>query len=111
MLCRSKANLIITFQTIKLMKPILKAGMYLLAGITLLASSCKKDDDGDAGKLPNIALKTSARYTTKDTTVAKSATILLGINASKAEEDDVLTLFVVTRSYDNGAPSTVYSEP
>lgn len=34
----------------------------------------------------------------------------MGINASKAEDNDVLKLFVVTRSYDNGAATNVYSE-
>jgi hypothetical protein len=91
------------------MKSILKAGLYLLTGITLLATSCKKEDE-DEGKLPNIAMKTSAGYTSKDTTQMQNAPLLMGINASKAEDNDVLTLFVVTRSYDNGTPSTVYSE-
>ncbi len=91
------------------MKAIFEAGLSLLAGMALLISSCDKEEE-DEGRLPNIIFKTTAGYTAKDTTVAKGSTILTGILASKAETNDVLTLFVVTRSYDNGSPSNVYSE-
>lgn len=91
------------------MKSIKKAGLLLLAGVTLFAASCEKEDE-DEMKPPAISLKTTAGYTAKDTTVGKNAAVLMGINAAKSEDNDVLTLFVVSRSYDGAAATNVYSE-
>ena len=73
-------------------------------------NSCKKKEEEDAGKLPNIALTTGTGYTSADATVGKSAAFKIGIQASKAEDNDVLTKFTLTRSYDGGADSTVYTK-
>jgi hypothetical protein len=91
------------------MKSIYTAGMLLLTSLVLLTASCKKEDE-DEMVLPTISFKTGAGYTAKDTTVGKNATLLPGINAAKSETNDVLKLFVVTRSYDGGSAETVYSE-
>jgi hypothetical protein len=85
---------------------VFRAGLCLLAGITLFTASCKKND---GARLPNISLKTGTGYTAIDTTVAKNTDLLIGINASKAVDDDPLTFFALTRSYDDATPDTVYS--
>lgn len=71
----------------------------LMVGI----SSCEKDE----GKLPNISFKTTAGYTSADKTVAAGDTVLVGINASKSEEEDVLKTFNISKSVDGGSSSTV----
>src|SRR4051794_27405159 len=92
------------------MKSIYTAGLLLLTSIVLLSSlSCKKEDD-DEMIPPTIAFKKTAGYTYKDTTVGKAVNILTGIEAAKSEANDVLTLHTITRSYDGGTASNVYSE-
>lgn len=66
-------------------------------------SSCEKDE----GKLPNISFKTTAGYTSADKTVASDDTVLVGINASKSEEEDVLKTFNISKSVDGAASTTV----
>jgi len=62
-------------------------------------SSCEKDE----GKLPNIAFKTGSSYTSADATVTSGDPFLVGINASKSEDEDVLKTFNVSRSDDGAA--------
>jgi len=69
-------------------------------------SSCKKDE----GKLPNISFKNGAGYTSGDITVAKGTAILMGINASKAEDKDVLKTFDCSQVYDGGSSNSIASE-
>jgi hypothetical protein len=90
------------------MKKSFLSSIILLALSALLFSSCEKDDD--AMIVPNIAFQTVAGYTSTDATVGTNANILIGITASKAEANDVLTLYTVTRSYDGGGASQIYSE-
>ncbi len=66
-------------------------------------SSCEKDE----GKLPNISFKTTAGYTAADKTVAAGDTIVVGINASKSEEEDVLKTFNISKSVDGASSTTV----
>lgn len=70
-------------------------------------SACKKEDEG---LLPNITFKLGGDYTAGNVTVAKSTNVKIGINASKAEDKDVLTKFTIVRAYDNGADSTIFSK-
>lgn len=65
--------------------------------------SCEKDE----GKLPNIAFKTGAGYTSADETVAKGGMVKVGITASKSEGRDVLKKFSVTKSVNGGASTEV----
>lgn len=81
------------------------AAICLTIGVVALFS-CKKDKDEDEGKLPNIAFKTDAGYLSKDTTVAKSTALLLGVRVSKAEANDPLTKLTCTRRI-NGGTDTV----
>ncbi|MEI6411709.1 MAG: hypothetical protein WCR52_20125 [Bacteroidota bacterium] len=71
-----------------------------------LLASCEKD----AGKLPNIAFKTGTNYTSADKTVAKGTTITIGINASKAEDKDVLKSFDASRSVNGAAGVSFFNE-
>lgn len=77
-----------------------------IACVFIFFTSCKKDE----GKLPNIAFKTISGYTSANATVAKGATILMGITASKAEDKDVLKTFDVSQVYDNGTSTSIGSE-
>ncbi len=70
-------------------------------------SACKKEDEG---LLPNIGFKLGTGYTAGNATANKSSDVLIGINASKAEDKDVLTKFTIVRAYDNGADSTIFSK-
>lgn len=69
-------------------------------------TSCEKDE----GKLPNIAFKTGAGYVSANDSVGMNDTLTIGINASKAEDKDVLKSFDVSKSLDGGAASSIYSE-
>ena len=69
-------------------------------------ASCEKD----AGKLPNIAFKTTAPYISTSTTLPKDTTVVIGITASKAEDKDVLVSFDGSRSYDGGTSTSFTSE-
>lgn len=72
----------------------------------LLFASCDKDE----GKLPNIAFKTGTTYISSDVTLSKDTTVLIGINASKSEDKDVLKTFDGSRSYDGAAAASFTSE-
>lgn len=65
---------------------------------TLTSTSCKKEED--EGKLPNISFKTTSGYTFTNQTVPTDTTLTVGINASKAEEEDVLKTYVAQVFYD-----------
>jgi len=82
--------------------------MLLVSTFIFSLSSCKKEED--EGKLPNIAFKTGTDYKSADGTVAKNTTVKIGINASKAEDKDVLTKFTIIRNLDGGADSIVYTK-
>ncbi|MEO6758859.1 MAG: hypothetical protein ABIO24_05350 [Saprospiraceae bacterium] len=75
-----------------------------LALLTTLAS-CEKDE----GKLPNIDFKTGATYTSSDITVAKNEPVLIGIQASKAEDKDVLKSLNESVSFDGAAATSLES--
>ncbi len=63
----------------------------------------------DPGNLPNISFKTGGKYITSNTTIKQGDTVLIGINASKAEDVDVLKKFDISRSYDGALESSVYN--
>lgn len=75
----------------------------VLATALINLSSCEKDK----GKLPNIAFKTTAGYTHADLTTASGTVLLVGIDASKSEGEDVLKTFNVSKSVDGAAATTV----
>ncbi|WP_276134250.1 hypothetical protein [Polluticoccus soli] len=91
------------------MKKIFTAAAIALLSIgSLSLTSCDKDED--EGLLPKIEFKTTQGYTSSDATVARKTAVKIGINAEKTEDKDVLTKFTITRSRNNGAESTVYTQ-
>jgi hypothetical protein len=77
-----------------------------IASSLVYFASCDKDE----GKLPNIAFKNTSGYVSANTTVKKDTVVLIGINASKSEDKDVLTNFTGTVSYNGGSDSTLVTE-
>ena len=89
------------------MKHSLKLLSFATILITLIStSSCEKDK----GILPDISFKTGTGYTSDNATIAKNIAFLVGINAARKEDKDVLKTFNASVSYDGGASTTVYSE-
>ncbi len=72
----------------------------------LSVNSCKKEED--EGKLPNISFKTAAGYVHADTTIAAGDSVLVGIEASKAESADVLKQFNLSTTINSGSSVSVY---
>ena len=85
------------------MKNVLKS----IALVCVLAlAACEKDE----GKLPNISLKTGGSYISATTSVPAGTNATIGIDASKAEEEDVLKKFNISKSVNNGTAGTVFSK-
>ena len=78
--------------------------VVLFAALVNLAS-CEKD----SGKLPNISFKTGAGYVSKDTTLAAGTAFTVGISATKAETQDVLKTFNITKAIGTAAATNVQS--
>ncbi|MEP6595043.1 MAG: hypothetical protein ABJA71_03810 [Ginsengibacter sp.] len=83
-----------------------RISLAIITVASFALSSCEKDK----GILPEISFKTGAGYTSADATVAKTMAFLVGVNAAKTEDKDVLKTFNASVSYDGGVSSTVYSE-
>lgn len=82
---------------------------YILGSLVLLLSaSCKKDEDKQIP--PDISFKTGAGYVSSSTVLHTNDTILVGINASKTEDKDLLTHFVATQQYDTNDATTIVNE-
>lgn len=81
---------------------------YFLAIVmaVLFLASCDKDE----GKLPNISFKTGTTYVSNNITLSRDTTVTIGIQASKAEDKDVLVSFDGSKSYDAGAATSFVSE-
>lgn len=77
-----------------------------ILGIAALLSSCKKD----AGRLPNVVFKTGGTYTSADASITGGTTIIIGINANKTEDKDVLKKFNISKTVNGAAATTVYSQ-
>lgn len=80
--------------------------IFMLFSIIALFASCEKDE----GKLPNIAFKTGSSLISQDTSLSAGTSIAIGINASKAEDKDVLKKFTVSKSINGAAATTVFTE-
>lgn len=78
----------------------------LLVGLFL--SSCKKDEDKQIP--PDISFKTGAGYVSTNTILHTNDTILVGINAAKTEDKDLLVHFVATQQYDTNPATTIFNE-
>jgi hypothetical protein len=69
-------------------------------------SSCEKDE----GKNPNISFKGGASYTNTNATIAAGTSVLVGINASKAEDKDVLKKFNISKSVNGATAISVFDK-
>lgn len=82
-----------------------------LVSAGLFYTSCKKEkEEHDEGKLPAIAFKTGGNYITKDTTIAGGTNILIGIDAHKTEDRDVLKKFDISKAVNGGTSSSIYNK-
>ncbi|MDI1354734.1 MAG: hypothetical protein PSX36_07440 [bacterium] len=86
------------------MKKIINICLFTFVSVILL-SSCKKKK-ADPHTPPIMEFKTGAGYTTGDKTVAKSDTLLVGITATKTEDN--LKSYNVSFIYDGGSTSTTF---
>ncbi|MCW3102913.1 MAG: hypothetical protein JWO09_1353 [Bacteroidetes bacterium] len=82
-------------------------GLLLLTAATL-SPACKKEKDEQIP--PEISFKTGSGYTYANDSVGTNDTLLVGINASKTEEKDLLQRFIVTRQYDANSATTILTE-
>ena len=86
------------------MKHIIKSIVVL--SMVALISSCKKD----AGKDPYIKFISAPGYTSADASMAKGSNIIIGISAQKAESEDVLKKFNISKSVNGGALSSIFDK-
>lgn len=86
------------------MKKIIIAAVFAAAIITF--ASCEKDQ----GKTPNISFKTGTGYVSASDSLTADTTITIGINASKAEDKDVLKKFNISRSVNNSPDTTIFQK-
>ena len=83
--------------------------LYRLGVVGILLSfiaACNKD----SGKIPNISFKTGSTYTAADKSIAIGDSVLVGINASKAEDKDYLKTFSISKTIGSGSATEIYSE-
>ena len=75
----------------------------LITIVAFFFSSCEKD------KMipPTIDFTTGAGYVSADGHLAVNTNFKIGVTAKRTEEKDDLKTFVVTRSYDAGAETTI----
>ncbi len=71
-----------------------------------IIQSCEKDE----GKLPNISFKTGGTYITHDDSLMACSSFVVGINASKSEDKDVLKKFNISKSINGGASVSVVNQ-
>lgn len=86
-----------------------KTIILALITIALLGLSCKKKNSTtavDPRIPPEMAFKTGTIYTSKDTTVIKQDTLLVGIKVTKTEDN--LTSFNASVSFDGSTTTTTF---
>lgn len=79
---------------------ILAASILLLTGF----SSCKKNKDAHVP--PDVVFKTGTGYTSSNATVAQGDTLLVGITATKTEDD--LKSYNASYAYDGASTTTTF---
>lgn len=87
----------------------MKSKQLLITAFCVLVICAIQSCTIDPGNLPNISFKTGGKFISSNTTVKQGDTVLIGINASKAEDVDVLKKFDISRSYDGALESSVYN--
>ncbi|MCB0431429.1 MAG: hypothetical protein H6585_10300 [Flavobacteriales bacterium] len=71
---------------------------------TTLLTSCKKETDPHIP--PDVVFKTGAGYTSSDATVGMNDTLLVGITATKTEDD--LKSYNISYAYDGTTTTTTF---
>src|SRR6478736_8433906 len=86
------------------MKTTLKTSiLFLVLAFGIISFSCKKDEMIP----PTIDFTTGSGYTSADSHIALDTDFKIGVTAKRTEDKDDLKTFVVTRSYDGGAETTI----
>lgn len=89
------------------MKKIISLSIIILV---LIGTSCNKKSQTsttvDPRVPPDMVFKTGINYTSKDTTVAKQDTLLIGVIVTKTEDN--LTSFNASVSYDGNVTTTTF---
>jgi hypothetical protein len=80
--------------------------LFVLTIALFTFNSCEKD----AGKLPTIAFKTGSTYISTDVTKPTGSTILIGIDAAKAEDRDYLKKIDISKSINGAASVSVFNK-
>ena len=89
------------------MKKVLSILSIILA-FSLVIVSCEKEED--EGLLPSISFKTGGSYTSASKTVGVNETLVVGVNAAKSEDEDVLKKLTAKVNYDGGVDSILYTQ-
>lgn len=82
---------------------LIRTNAFVLLSLAVLIS-CK---DKDEHKPPKLEFKTGSTYVSSDRTLKKDTTIVVGITATKTEDD--FKTFNVGYAYDNGSSLTTFS--
>jgi hypothetical protein len=100
------------------MRKKIRLSMLAILAVVLFVSvsSCKKDENADAGNLPRIEFRTGTSsvagkaYTAADASIYDLDTCVIGIKAWKAETPDVLKTFTIVRSESGVADTTILNQ-
>jgi hypothetical protein len=83
---------------------------FLLVAISIIAVMASCEKEGDKHVPPDVVFKTAAGYTSADATVGQADSILVGIVATKTEDD--MKTFNVSYAYDGaGTTTTAFNLP
>ncbi len=83
---------------------------YILTTITVAMAAVFTSCEGDEGKLPLMTFKTGGKYISADAEVSRDSAFMIGIDATKAEDRDVLKKFNVSKSINGAANTTWFSK-
>ena len=86
------------------MKNILSMAIFM--AVLSVFTSCEKD----AGKIPTLAFKTGATYTSSSVTLASGTAFSIGIDAAKAEYRDVLKKFDISNSVNGASAVSLFTK-
>ena len=77
--------------------------LFFILAFGIISFSCKKDEMIP----PTIDFTTGTGYTSADSHIALNTDFKIGVTAKRTEGKDDLKTFVVTRSFDGGAETTI----
>jgi hypothetical protein len=82
----------------------------LLVAAAMGITACKKESQEDGMIKPQLDFKTGSGYVSADATLPMNDTIVIGVNCARTEENDNLTRFIATKTYDGGTSTTFVDE-